>query len=123
MITLRIHNVMQILKLGVGCGRAAGLEKEEHSRQASPSPIAFSRGILYASYIKCLTDFVGVSKHLKMATSSATFPSLLPRVADDLWFTLEKKSDDDAALTKEEEEYAASVCCIFFLPSCADRIA
>ena len=45
-----------------------------------------------------------------MATSSATFPSLLPRVADNLWFTLEKKSDDDAALTKEEEEYAASVC-------------
>ena len=44
-----------------------------------------------------------------MATSSVTFPSLLPRVADDLWFTLEKKSDDDAALTKEEEEYAASV--------------
>ena len=50
-----------------------------------------------------------------MATSSATFPSLLPRVADDLWFTLEKKSDDDAALTKEEEEYAASVCVRGFL--------
>ena len=48
-----------------------------------------------------------------MATSSATFPSLLPRVADNLWFTLEKKSDDDAALTKEEEEYAASVCFCF----------
>jgi len=46
-----------------------------------------------------------------MATSSAIFPSLLPRVADALWFTLEKKSDDDAALTKEEEEHAASVCC------------
>lgn len=44
-----------------------------------------------------------------MATSSATFPSLLPRVADDLWFTLEKRLDDDAALTKEEEEYATSV--------------
>ena len=45
-----------------------------------------------------------------MATFSVTFPSLLPRVADDLWFTLEKRLDDDAALTKEEEEYAASVC-------------
>lgn len=44
-----------------------------------------------------------------MATVSATFPSLLPRVADDLWFTLEKRLDDDAALSKEEEEYAASV--------------
>lgn len=40
---------------------------------------------------------------------SATFPSLLPRVADNLWFTLEKKSDDDAVLAKEEEEYAASL--------------
>ena len=50
-----------------------------------------------------------------MATSSATFPSLLPRVADDLWFTLEKKSDDDAALAKEEEEYAASVSACVFL--------
>ena len=50
-----------------------------------------------------------------MATSSATFPSLLPRVADNLWFTLEKKSDDDAVLTKEEEEYATSVRCNRFL--------
>ena len=58
--------------------------------------------------------FRGSFKTSKMATSSATFPSLLPRVADNLWFTLEKKSDDDAALTKEEEEYAASVClCVF----------
>lgn len=52
-----------------------------------------------------------------MATSSATFPSLLPRVADNLWFTLEKKSDDDAVLAKEEEEYAASVSCRRFLLS------
>lgn len=48
-------------------------------------------------------------KMAMMATVSATFPSLLPRVADDLWFTLEKRLDDDAALSKEEEEYAASV--------------
>lgn len=58
--------------------------------------------------------FRGSFKTLKMTTSSAIFPSLLPRVADDLWFTLEKKSDDDAALTKEEEEHAASVCCFLF---------
>ena len=45
-----------------------------------------------------------------MATFSTVFPSLLPRVADDLWFKLEKRLDDDAALAKEEEEYAASVC-------------
>lgn len=45
-----------------------------------------------------------------MATFSTAFPSLLPRVADDLWFKLEKRLDDDAALAKEEEEYAASVC-------------
>ena len=48
-----------------------------------------------------------------MATSTTTFPSLLPRVADDLWFTLEKRLDDDAALSKEEEEYAALVCFSF----------
>lgn len=45
----------------------------------------------------------------KMANSLATFPSLLPRIADDLWFTLEKRLDDDAALTKEEEQYTALV--------------
>ena len=61
-----------------------------------------------------LDGFRGSFKISKMATSSATFPSLLPRVADDLWFTLEKKLDDDAALTKEEEQYAASVCFILF---------
>lgn len=44
-----------------------------------------------------------------MANSLATFPSLLPRIADDLWFTLEKRLDDDAALTKEEEQYTALV--------------
>ncbi|KAM7443972.1 Anaphase-promoting complex subunit 15 [Porites harrisoni] len=42
-----------------------------------------------------------------MANSLATFPSLLPRITDDLWFTLEKRLDDDAALTKEEEQYTA----------------
>ena len=47
-----------------------------------------------------------------MATFTAAFPSLLPRVADDLWFTLEKRLDDDAALSKEEEDHAASVCFI-----------
>lgn len=45
----------------------------------------------------------------KMANSLATFPSLLPRIADDRWFTLEKRLDDDAALTKEEEQYTALV--------------
>lgn len=54
-------------------------------------------------------------KLLGMATFSTAFPSLLPRVADDLWFKLEKRLDDDAALAKEEEEYAASVC---FFRSC-----
>ena len=45
----------------------------------------------------------------KMANSLTTFPSLLPRITDDLWFTLEKRLDDDAALTKEEEQYTALV--------------
>lgn len=45
----------------------------------------------------------------KMANLLATFPSLLPRITDDLWFTLEKRLDDDAALTKEEEQYTALV--------------
>lgn len=48
-------------------------------------------------------------KVFNMATFSTAFPSLLPRVADDLWFKLEKRLDDDAALAKEEEEYAASL--------------
>ena len=58
----------------------------------------------------------------KMAT---TFPSLLPRLSDDLWFSLDKRLDDDAVLTKEEKEYIASVClgrCILSItrqPSCA----
>ena len=56
-----------------------------------------------------------------MATTSATFPSLFPRVADDLWFTLEKKLDDDAALTKEEEEYAASVG-FYLFTSCSNLV-
>lgn len=39
----------------------------------------------------------------------AVFPSLVPRLADDLWFSIDKRLDDDAALTKEEDEYTAQV--------------
>lgn len=39
----------------------------------------------------------------------AVFPSLLPRLTDDLWFSVDKRLDDDAILTKEEEEYTAHV--------------
>ncbi|XP_031550017.1 anaphase-promoting complex subunit 15-like [Actinia tenebrosa] len=35
----------------------------------------------------------------------AVFPSLLPRLTDDLWFSVDKRLDDDAILAKEEEEY------------------
>lgn len=84
-----------------------------------PPPIANQQTIPWHS---CYTSIRGTWKHYskvsgmlwevqisKMANSLATFPSLLPRIADDLWFTLEKRLDDDAALTKEEEQYTALV--------------
>ncbi|KXJ28454.1 anaphase-promoting complex subunit 15 [Exaiptasia diaphana] len=39
----------------------------------------------------------------------AVFPSLVPRLSDDLWFSIDKRFDDDAALTKEEDEYTAQL--------------
>ncbi|KAK3752597.1 hypothetical protein QZH41_018793, partial [Actinostola sp. cb2023] len=39
----------------------------------------------------------------------AVFPSLLPRLSDDLWFSIDKRLDDDAILAKEEEEYNAQL--------------
>ena len=37
------------------------------------------------------------------------FPSLLPKVADPLWFNVDKPCDDESELTKMEEEHAAWV--------------
>ena len=37
------------------------------------------------------------------------FPSLLPKVADPLWFNVDKPCDDESELTKLEEEHAAWV--------------
>jgi len=39
----------------------------------------------------------------------AVFPSLVPRLADELWFSIDKRLDDETLLAKEEEEYTAQV--------------
>ena len=40
------------------------------------------------------------------------FPSLLPRVADSAWFSVDRPCDDDSELTKLEEEQQALVITI-----------
>ena len=37
------------------------------------------------------------------------FPSLLPKVADTLWFNVDRPCDDESELSKMEEEHAAWV--------------
>ena len=89
--------------------------------QGTGQPIRSSRAIINGT-LECVVNKVYIAikvsgiflwevqnAQFKMAAPSATFPSLLPRLTNDLWFTLEKRLDDDAALIKEEEEYAALV--------------
>ena len=67
----------------------------------------------YDSQVQPL-EHVDQQKWLKRRKTSAEmtgpmFPSLLPKVADPLWFNVDKPCDDESELTKLEEEHAAWV--------------
>ena len=46
---------------------------------------------------------------MSWSVSSPMFPSMLPRPADPLWFSVDKPVDEEAELAKEEQEHTQTM--------------
>ena len=54
-----------------------------------------------------VSDIQNISTHtMSWSVFSPMFPSLTPRPADPLWFSVDRPVDDEADLAKEEAEHA-----------------